>query len=111
MVLLNLFPTGVLQFIDTVQNGYWHARVAADSGFKIQDSGFKTTDEQGRRIAVILNLEPCILNPSSCEHDHVHVSLPHLQHRQQCCALPAATPAATAPGRPASAETRRRVRS
>ncbi|MCG3181821.1 MAG: hypothetical protein BIFFINMI_04256 [Phycisphaerae bacterium] len=26
MVLLNLFPTGVLQFLDVVNNGYWHAR-------------------------------------------------------------------------------------
>jgi nitric oxide reductase subunit B len=26
MVLLNLFPTGVLQFLDVANNGYWHAR-------------------------------------------------------------------------------------
>jgi nitric oxide reductase subunit B len=26
MVLLNLFPGGVLQFLDVLRNGYWHAR-------------------------------------------------------------------------------------
>jgi nitric oxide reductase subunit B len=26
MVLLNLFPGGVLQLWDVLQNGYWHAR-------------------------------------------------------------------------------------
>jgi len=26
MVVLNLFPGGVLQFFDVVKNGYWHAR-------------------------------------------------------------------------------------
>ena len=26
MVILNLFPTGVLQFFDVVEHGYWHAR-------------------------------------------------------------------------------------
>ncbi len=26
MVVMNLFPSGVLQFIDTLNNGYWHAR-------------------------------------------------------------------------------------
>ena len=26
MVLGNLFPGGVLQFVDVLQNGYWHAR-------------------------------------------------------------------------------------
>ncbi len=26
MVALNLFPTGVLQFLDSIRNGYWHAR-------------------------------------------------------------------------------------
>lgn len=29
MVLLNLFPGGVLQFADVLQNGYWHARSPA----------------------------------------------------------------------------------
>jgi nitric oxide reductase subunit B len=29
MVLLNLFPGGVLQLIDALQNGYWHARSQA----------------------------------------------------------------------------------
>jgi nitric oxide reductase subunit B len=29
MVLLNLFPEGVLQFLDVLNNGYWHARNAA----------------------------------------------------------------------------------
>lgn len=29
MVLLNLFPEGVLQFLDVLDNGYWHARTAA----------------------------------------------------------------------------------
>lgn len=28
MVALNLFPTGVLQFLDSIRNGYWHARSA-----------------------------------------------------------------------------------
>ena len=28
MVVLNLFPIGVLQFLDAVKNGYWHARSA-----------------------------------------------------------------------------------
>jgi len=31
MVLLNLFPTGVLQFLDVVDHGYWHARSPAYS--------------------------------------------------------------------------------
>ena len=26
MVILNLFPAGVLQLLDVLQNGYWHAR-------------------------------------------------------------------------------------
>jgi nitric oxide reductase subunit B len=26
MVILNLFPGGVLQFLDVLKNGYWHAR-------------------------------------------------------------------------------------
>jgi nitric oxide reductase subunit B len=26
MLILNLFPTGVLQFADVISNGYWHAR-------------------------------------------------------------------------------------
>jgi nitric oxide reductase subunit B len=26
MVVMNLFPGGVLQFADVLQNGYWHAR-------------------------------------------------------------------------------------
>ena len=26
MVLLSLFPGGVLQFLDVLNNGYWHAR-------------------------------------------------------------------------------------
>jgi nitric oxide reductase subunit B len=26
MVVVNLFPTGVLQFLDSIRNGYWHAR-------------------------------------------------------------------------------------
>jgi len=26
MVVLNLFPAGVLQFLDVLKNGYWHAR-------------------------------------------------------------------------------------
>jgi nitric oxide reductase subunit B len=26
MVVLNLFPGGVLQFFDVLKNGYWHAR-------------------------------------------------------------------------------------
>jgi nitric oxide reductase subunit B len=26
MVVLNLFPGGVMQLIDVLQNGYWHAR-------------------------------------------------------------------------------------
>jgi nitric oxide reductase subunit B len=26
MVVLNLFPGGVLQFLDVLKNGYWHAR-------------------------------------------------------------------------------------
>lgn len=26
MLLLNLFPGGVLQFIDVLTNGYWHAK-------------------------------------------------------------------------------------
>jgi len=25
MVILNLFPGGVLQFFDVLKNGYWHA--------------------------------------------------------------------------------------
>jgi nitric oxide reductase subunit B len=29
MVVLQLFPTGVLQFLDVVNNGYWHARSPA----------------------------------------------------------------------------------
>jgi nitric oxide reductase subunit B len=26
MVVLNLFPSGVLQLLDATKNGYWHAR-------------------------------------------------------------------------------------
>jgi len=29
MVLLNLFPGGVFQLVDVLQNGYWHARSSA----------------------------------------------------------------------------------
>ncbi len=29
MVLMNLFPEGVIQFLDVLNNGYWHARSAA----------------------------------------------------------------------------------
>jgi nitric oxide reductase subunit B len=29
MVLLNLFPGGVLQLLDVLKNGYWHARSPA----------------------------------------------------------------------------------
>lgn len=35
MVILNLFPAGVLQLLDVLQNGYWHARSPAFLG---QDS-------------------------------------------------------------------------
>ena len=28
MVVLNLFPSGVLQLLDATKNGYWHARSA-----------------------------------------------------------------------------------
>jgi nitric oxide reductase subunit B len=31
MVVLNLFPSGVLQFLDVTKHGYWHARSAAFS--------------------------------------------------------------------------------
>jgi nitric oxide reductase subunit B len=31
MVILNLFPSGVLQFFDVVDHGYWHARSPAFS--------------------------------------------------------------------------------
>ncbi len=31
MVVLNLFPSGVLQFLDVTRHGYWHARSAAFS--------------------------------------------------------------------------------
>jgi nitric oxide reductase subunit B len=29
MVVLQLFPSGVLQFLDVINNGYWHARSSA----------------------------------------------------------------------------------
>jgi nitric oxide reductase subunit B len=29
---LQLFPSGVLQFLDVINNGYWHARSMAFSG-------------------------------------------------------------------------------
>jgi nitric oxide reductase subunit B len=29
MVALSLFPSGVLQFLDSIRNGYWHARSPA----------------------------------------------------------------------------------
>ena len=32
MVVLNLFPSGVLQLLDATKNGYWHARSAEFSG-------------------------------------------------------------------------------
>jgi nitric oxide reductase subunit B len=32
MLLANLFPTGVLQMVDVIQNGYWHARSNAFLG-------------------------------------------------------------------------------
>lgn len=32
MVILQLFPSGVLQFLDVINNGYWHARSMAFSG-------------------------------------------------------------------------------
>ncbi len=31
MMFLNLFPSGVLQLLDAVRNGYWHARSTAFS--------------------------------------------------------------------------------
>lgn len=32
MVVMSLFPAGILQFIDVLQNGYWHARSLAYTG-------------------------------------------------------------------------------
>ena len=32
MVVLSLFPAGVLQLIDVLDNGYWHARSLAYTG-------------------------------------------------------------------------------
>jgi nitric oxide reductase subunit B len=32
MVVLSLFPAGLLQFVDVLQNGYWHARSLAYTG-------------------------------------------------------------------------------
>jgi len=32
MVVLNLFPSGVLQLLDVTEHGYWHARSAEFSG-------------------------------------------------------------------------------
>jgi nitric oxide reductase subunit B len=32
MIILQLFPSGVLQLIDVIQNGYWHARSLEFSG-------------------------------------------------------------------------------
>ena len=32
MVVLSLFPAGVLQFVDVLENGYWHARSLAYTG-------------------------------------------------------------------------------
>lgn len=32
MVVLSLFPAGILQFIDVLENGYWHARSLAYTG-------------------------------------------------------------------------------
>lgn len=32
MIVLSLFPSGVLQLLDVVQNGYWHARSIAYTG-------------------------------------------------------------------------------
>ena len=32
MVLLQLFPSGVLQLLDVINNGYWHARSLEFSG-------------------------------------------------------------------------------
>jgi nitric oxide reductase subunit B len=35
MLFLNLFPSGVLQLFDVVNNGYWHARGPEFSGGKL----------------------------------------------------------------------------
>jgi nitric oxide reductase subunit B len=32
MVVMSLFPAGVLQLVDVLQNGYWHARSLAYTG-------------------------------------------------------------------------------
>jgi len=32
MVILQLFPTGVMQLLDVINNGYWHARSLEFSG-------------------------------------------------------------------------------
>jgi nitric oxide reductase subunit B len=32
MVILQLFPSGVLQLLDVINNGYWHARSLEFSG-------------------------------------------------------------------------------
>ena len=32
MVILQLFPSGVLQLLDVIKNGYWHARSLEFSG-------------------------------------------------------------------------------
>ena len=32
MVVLQLFPSGVLQLLDVINNGYWHARSLEFSG-------------------------------------------------------------------------------
>ena len=35
MVALSLFPAGVLQLIDVLENGYWHARSLAYTGGRL----------------------------------------------------------------------------
>ena len=32
MVILSLFPAGLLQLVDVLENGYWHARSLAYTG-------------------------------------------------------------------------------
>ena len=35
MVVMSLFPAGILQFIDVLEHGYWHARSLAYTGSEL----------------------------------------------------------------------------
>jgi len=75
MVLLSLFPGGVLQLIDVLRNGYWHARSLHYTG---QDSArlIEWLRMPGDVLFIAIGVVPALLGITRC-YFNMKVAKPH----------------------------------